>query len=46
MDLYNVYQKSNIFVERIYQLKSFDINFKGCHLGCQFRTPTRKLKAS
>ena len=25
---------SNIFVERIYQQKNFDMNFKGCHLGC------------
>ena len=35
MELYQVYQTSNIFVERIYQLKNFDMNFKGCHLGCQ-----------
>ena len=46
MELYQVYQKSNIFVERIYRLKNFDMNSKGCHLGCQFRTHTRKLIAS
>ena len=49
-------QKPNIFVERLYQLKNFDMNFKGCHLGClvyqistyttKFRTHTRKLVAS
>ena len=40
------YQKSNNFVGRIYQLKNFDMNFKGCHLGCQLRTHTRKLIAN
>ena len=46
MELYQAYQKSNMFVERICQLKNFDMNFKGCHLGCLFRTHTRKLIAS
>ena len=35
MELYQVYQKSNRFVEKIYQLKNFDMNFEGCHLSCQ-----------
>ena len=46
IELSQVYQKLNIFVERIYQLKNFDMNFKGYHLGCQFRNHTRKLIAS
>ena len=40
MEFYQVYEKSNffirfikthIFVETVYQLKKFDMNFKGCH---------------
>ena len=32
---YFVYlKKPNIFGARIYQLKNFDMNFKGCYLGC------------
>ena len=46
MELYQVYQKSIVFVEIIYQWKNFDMNFKVCHLGCQFRTHTRKLIAT
>ena len=26
--------KPNIFVQRIYQLANFDMNFKDCHIGC------------
>ena len=38
--------KVKYFVERIYRLKNFDMYFEGCHLGCQFRTHTRKLITS
>ena len=46
MEFCQVYKKPNISVKRIYQLKNFDINFKGCHLDCQFGTHTSKLVAS
>ena len=29
-------KKANVFVERIYQLRNFDINLKDFHLGCLF----------
>ena len=32
---YFIYFKNpSILAERIYKLKNFDMNFKGCHLGC------------
>ena len=33
------FERSNIFVEKMYQLKNFDMNFKGRHLGCLLITP-------
>ena len=27
-------KRPGIFVQRIYQLKNFDMNLKGCYLGC------------
>ena len=38
--------KVNIFMERVCQLKNFEMNFKGCHLVYQFRNHTRKLIAN
>ena len=33
-------------MERVCQLKNFEMNFKGCHLVYQFRNHTRKLIAN
>ena len=32
----NYLKRPNMFVEKIYQLKNFDMNLKSCHLGCLF----------